>query len=203
MKTLRVQYIGIRPLIMSNPQTIDIANRFAVASRALNTALKSARKKGDEDKLLELAAAQKKNDFMASAYFDDKGGFFIPDSVIMASIKSAAQSMRKGKDIDRAVLMEETEAYVKDVPNAPTLEDAFADTRFHLKTPCKVPPKTGALFMKLRCVMPTGWRVEFTLSFDSDVLAEKTLKDILNTAGGFVGIGSWRPKFGRFTVEIK
>lgn len=204
MKTLSVEFTGIRPLIMSNPQTVDIANPYAVESRRLNNALKAARKRADEDRLIEIAASQKRNDFMASAYFDaKKARFFVPDTVVMACVKQAAQSLRKGKDIDRAVLMESTEAYVDEVPRVKSLEDAIKNEVFHLETPCKIPPKTGALFMKLRCVMPTGWKLAFQLTFDSDIIAEKTLREVLTTAGGFVGVGSWRPKFGRFTVATK
>lgn len=204
MKTISVEWTGIRPLIMSNPQTVDIANPFAIEARRTNNALKAARKRADEDKLIEIAAAQKKNDFMAGAYFDaKKARFFVPDSVIMACIKQSAQSLRKGKDIDRAVLMESTEAYVEAIPKVKSLEDAFNNEVFHLETPCKVPPKTGALFMKLRCVMPTGWKVAFQLTFDTEIIAEKTLREVLETAGGFVGVGAWRPKFGRFTTVVK
>lgn len=204
MKTINVTWRGIRPLIMSNPQTVDIENSFSAEQRRLNSLLKDARKKGDEDRLLELAIAQKRNDFMASAYFDAKEKrFFVPDSVIMACIKEAAKASKKGKDIDRAVLMEETQAYVEGVPAVKSLDDAYTKDEFKLQTPCKIPPKTGSLFMKLRCVMPTGWKAKFALSFDETVIAEKTVRDVLERAGGFVGIGSWRPKFGRFVSEAK
>lgn len=204
MKTINVTLRGIRPLIMSNPQTVDVENAFSGEQRRLNRLLKDARKKGDEDRLLDLAVQQKKTDFMAGAYFDDKAKkFFIPDAVIMACIKEAAKASKKGKDIDRAVLMEETHAYVENVPTVKSLEDAYTKADFKLQTPCKIPPKTGSLFMKLRCVMPTGWKTKFALSFDEEVIAEKTIHEVLARAGGFVGIGSWRPKFGRFVVEAK
>ena len=204
MNTISVEFTGIRPLIMSNPQTVDVSNPYAMEMRRLNTTLKQARKKGNEDKLIELAAESKRVDFMSSAYFDaKKSRFFIPDSIIMACIKAAAQSMRKGKDIDRAVLMENTEAYVDNVPKTKSLEDAHKNELFWLQTPCKIPPKTGALVMKVRAMMPTGWKLAFQLTYDQETIADKTLREVLITAGSFVGIGSWRPKFGRFTVAIK
>lgn len=204
MKTLKVEWTGIRPLVMSNPQTVDVANPYAKESRRLNSALKKARKKEDEDLLLELSVKQKRNDFAASAYWSEADQkFFLPDTVIMAAIKEAARSLKKGKDIDRAAFMEETEALITNVPQAKSLEQAYEIPELHLETPAKIPPRTGALMWKVRCMMPTGWTVRFSLTYDETMIAARTMLEILETAGLMCGVGGWRPKFGRFTVETE
>lgn len=203
MKSLHVTATGIRPLIMSNPQTVDIENKYSIESRRLGGLLKKARKKEDESMMQELAALMKRNDFFASAYYDDKEKkFFLPDTVILACIKEAAKSQKKGKDIDRSVLMEETQAYISNVPKAASLEAAAENEAFYFDTPAKIPPKTGSLIYKRRCIMPTGWQAAFQLTFDDTAITTKLMAEIVTYAGASVGVGGWRPKFGRFTVEI-
>lgn len=202
MKTIKMRWIGIRPLIMGNPQTVQLSNPYSVASREFNGAMKAARKKQDENILLELEAKQSRNDWESSAYWDgEKKEFYLPDTVIMASIKGGAQIAKKGKDVERALVMNETEAYVKTGRKFKTLDDAYADASFRLEGPCKVPPKTGALIWKTRCMMPTGWEIEFSLDYDETIIAKKSVFEACEQAGRLVGMGSWRPKFGRFTVE--
>jgi len=46
-----------------------------------------------------------------------------------------------------------------------------------------------------------GWEAKFKiLILDEDRLPQKALGEILEYAGKFVGIGDWRPHFGRFEV---
>lgn len=48
------------------------------------------------------------------------------------------------------------------------------------------------------------WKVNFILSVDNDTITEATIKQLLEYAGNYVGIGSFRPQhngmFGRFDV---
>jgi hypothetical protein len=187
---------------MSNPQTVQLSNRYAMESRRLGSLVKNARKKQDENKLIELEQAQIRNDWEASAYWDDEEKkFFIPDTLLLACIKAGAAAAKKGKDIERAVIVTETQAYIE--PNGHrSLDAAFKDAAYRLECPCKIPPKTGALIWKARCIIPTGWKVTFSLEFDEDIVAQKSLEQALEIAGRLCGIGGWRPKYGRFLVEI-
>ena len=202
MKTLKTEWTGIRPLVMSNPQTVQISNRYATESRRLGSLLKAARKKQDENKLVELEQAQIRNDWEASAYWDDaEKKFFIPDTLLLKCIRDGAAAAKKGKDIDRAVMISETQAYIETTAYR-TLQAAFNDMKFHLECPCKIPPKTGALIWKCRCMIPTGWKVRFEIEFNDDIVATKSIEEAIENAGLMCGIGGWRPKFGRFTTEI-
>lgn len=202
MKTIKVKWVGIRPLILSNPQTVQLSNRYASESRRLNTLLKAARKKQDEHKLAELEQLQIRNDWEASSYWDDKAKkFFVPDTLILACIRNGAAAAKKGKDIDRAVLISETEAHIETAIKHNSLEGYFNDSAFRLECPCKVPPKTGALIWKARCMIPTGWSIQFQIEYDDNIVADKSLTEALELAGRLSGLGGWRPKYGRFLVE--
>jgi hypothetical protein len=49
------------------------------------------------------------------------------------------------------------------------------------------------------------WGVDFTLLVDNDTITTPTIEEILNHAGNYIGIGSYRPtnngQFGRFKIE--
>jgi hypothetical protein len=52
-------------------------------------------------------------------------------------------------------------------------------------------------------MFPTGWVLRFELEFDDSVIGPKELVKAMNDAGALVGLGDWRPKFGRFLVEVE
>lgn len=59
---------------------------------------------------------------------------------------------------------------------------------------------------RIICIRPRWekWQAEFTLLVDNDTITESTAKQILEDAGNYIGIGSFRPqnngKFGRFKI---
>lgn len=185
---------------MGNPQTVDVTNKYSINSRKLNAEGKVFRRKANEDKIQENAERQQLNDFCGSAYWKD-GDFYLPDSVILACIKQSAAGSKKGKDIDRCVILSETDVVVTTLAKFKSIEAAFEDKRFVLSCQCKLPPKTGSLVWKARCMIPTGWRTTFTMEYNDELISEKSLIEINNNAGAMIGVGGWRPKFGRFTVE--
>ena len=202
MKSIKTTWTGIRPLIMSNPQTVEIANPFAVNSRRINILLKAARKKGDENRMSELADEQKRGDWEASAYWDAKEKkFYVPDTCLIACIRNGAAAAKKGKDIDRAVIITEDRADLVTEIKHNSFDAYYEDENFRLECPAKVPPKTGALIWKVRAMVPTGWKLTFNIEFDENIVAEKSLREALELAGRLSGIGGWRPKFGRFLVS--
>lgn len=206
-QTLKLQWTGIRPLIMLNPQTVRISNPYAKKNRELNRAMKTARRKGQEDIMVKTEMEQIKNDFEASAYWDDKAKrFYIPDTQVLECLKAALG--RYAKDIDRCVIVSdatqvgpECRIYI-DLPGGKkfdSLQEAFDEgMAYRMECPCRIPPKTGPLIWKCRCMVPTGWSATMTLQFEDTMLTRNTL-----IVGGFDGgrmfaMGAWRPKFGRF-----
>jgi hypothetical protein len=202
MKTLKVKWIGLRPLIMTNPQTIQLSNPYGMRSRELNAAMKAARKKGDENRMQEIETQSMRVDWESSAYWDAEAKrFYLPDTCVLGAIRAGAMVSRRGKDIETAVIMPEIMAYVENAKSFSSLDAYYKDSQFMLACPCKLPPKTGSLVWKARCMMPTGWTLTFTLEYEENLIAEKTLMQAMIDAGALKGVGGWRPKFGRFLVE--
>jgi len=57
-----------------------------------------------------------------------------------------------------------------------------------------------ARVVRLRPTLKAGWKLSFTINVIDDELPFEILSDVLNLAGKTVGIGDYRPKFGRFMV---
>jgi hypothetical protein len=64
----------------------------------------------------------------------------------------------------------------------------------------RVPPRTGAMVPIRRPAMNAGWKVSFTLAVMNDSIGEGQIREALDHAGLMVGVGSWRPQYGRFRV---
>lgn len=66
--------------------------------------------------------------------------------------------------------------------------------------PGKRPPKTGGACMIYRPAFRTGWTADFVLNVVDDRVTPDKIRLSLEEAGIRVGIGSWRPEFGRFII---
>ena len=47
------------------------------------------------------------------------------------------------------------------------------------------------------------WGGVFTLQFNPEQINESEILQILTDAGSLVGVGDYRPRFGKFSVEVK
>jgi hypothetical protein len=62
------------------------------------------------------------------------------------------------------------------------------------------PPKTGGACLVKRPAFREGWEIPFTLSVVDDRRSPDHIRRALEEAGTLVGLGSWRPEYGRFLV---
>lgn len=63
------------------------------------------------------------------------------------------------------------------------------------------PPKTGGACVIRRPAWPTGWTADFTLNVLDDHRNADNIKSSIDEAGLLVGIGSYLPEYGRFTLK--
>jgi hypothetical protein len=59
-----------------------------------------------------------------------------------------------------------------------------------------------ARILRTRPEFEEGWIAKFTLIVLDDTIPLNILKEVLEYAGQYVGIGDWRPKYGRFEVTL-
>lgn len=138
-------------------------------------------------------------EWQAGLYWDDKHGPIIPSDNIERCIQLGAQKSRIGKDVQAAVFCTSSEVRI-DYPGPRDKEKMYSDPRFSLRKGVAV---QKSRIIRLRPMIPTGWKLSFELEFDDSILNEKALVKAMQDAGALIGLGDWRPKFGRFTVSVE
>lgn len=190
MKSLKVKWTGIRPLVMHNGLMADPTNPFTKA-------IKEITKKGSK-KLTEADfEARDKLEWEAGLYWDDGVGVYMPSDNIERCIQLGAQKSRLGKDVQASVFV--SDDIVKlDYEGPRDKEKMYKDKAFTLRKGVKV---QLARIIRIRPMIPTGWSITFTAEYDEHIVSEGNLRKAMEDAGSLIGLGDWRPKFGRFLVE--
>ena len=192
MKTMKVELTGIRPIILHNGLLADPTNPIVLQQKAI-TAKKS--KKTDADNL-ELARLE----WFGGLYLSESGRICIPSDNIERCIQQGGQKQRIGKDVQAGVFVSEAEVEIKHPDIAgKKIEKLYGDPRFTIRKGVKI--QTSRI-IRIRPMIPTGWTLTFTVEFDETLVNARNLEQAILDAGTYVGLGDWRPKFGRFTHEI-
>lgn len=189
METLKVRITGTSPLLM---QAETLANPLHELTKA-HKAVSGKRKKSEDDYLWLM-----QSEWSASMYYDDSIGPFIPSLNMEGCIAEAGKIHRLGKTIKQAVQVVNDMAKLE--YEGPRKKDAlwksnkFADVRGV--------NVSGKKIMRCRPIF-TKWAAEFEIAYMEDVIDRGDLVRVIEEAGRRIGIGTYRPRFGRFGVEVQ
>jgi hypothetical protein len=128
-----------------------------------------------------------------SAYRTEDGELFIPGENILKAILDAAKygpPKAKGKPTLKTIVA--ACLFVKE-------SQVLLGTRnYEIDTRSVVMKATGGRILRHRpCIK--DWQLTFTLIWDSELLSEKELRQLVDDFGRLVGLGDFRPaKFGPF-----
>lgn len=179
-------------LIMHNGQTADPRNRFSKAMKEIS----GKRKKTDAD-LDELARIE----FLAGMYLDG-GKIVLPDHVIEAALVGGAKKTKNGQVAKMAVFVEgPAELDFAGNPgeaNEETLQQLWEAGEHHLTAGVKV---GMAKVMRTRPHFK-DWSAVINVSYEEDLVNRNSVLEFAQDAGRQVGLCDWRPKHGRFSVEV-
>ncbi len=138
-------------------------------------------------------------------YATPQGEIYQPSSHFEgALVKAAAQFKVTGKrgksykDLFNANVIVSPDAILHGV-NVPEELDADADKVLYLDVRPVIVNR--ARVIRLRPTFKPGWKLDFEIQVIDDQLPAEILNDCLVLAGKTVGIGDYRPKFGRFLVS--
>jgi len=197
MEAIDFKFTGVCPMIMHNGHTADPINPWAKKLKELN----APRKKTDEQYQL-LADIE----FLSSLYTEpaipieednSECRIIIPDYMIEASIINGAKKIRKGTQFKGASFVAGNS--VLDFPNkdkSPTELHQLGTYTFK----CIV--RIGAVKVPKTRVKFNQWSLKTTVMFDPDLITREEVIQSCELAGVQCGIGTWRPKHGRFSVEV-
>jgi len=191
---------GISPLLLHSGQAIDPLNQYA---KAMKGATKK-RQKTDDDQ-----AAISKIEWFMSLYHDGaedtiKDGevkvdpaarVILPAMSIEAMVTAGGKKLKMGNQVKSGIIVEADARLIYDGPDS--ISALYAGGK-HIH---RVAARVGmARVMRTRPIFRV-WSAKISVTHDETVIDEPEVFQILKTAGQLVGVGDWRPRFGRFTVE--
>lgn len=183
--SVRYQLTSSVALIQHNGQTADPLNRYSKAIKQIS----SKRNKTDAD-YEEMARIE----FMAGLYLDADGPV-LPSKIIDSMIVEAARKSREGRIATSGCFCLTSSRLEYDGPRTP--EELWADETFRFSSLVRI---RSARIIRMRPIFPE-WAAVIALDVEDTAINVSRLDDWMHIAGTQIGIGDWRPKYGRFTAE--
>nr|DAL34343.1 MAG TPA_asm: hypothetical protein [Caudoviricetes sp.] len=189
MKAFTITLTGNTPLLMHNSRLSDPLDP---ATKALKR-ISGKRSKTDDDH-----EAMGEAEFMGGLYLDPDVGPYIPDLNIAATLLGGAKLNKLGTKVTRGMLITTPVNPVSyDGPRDPA--EMWKSGRFSHRASVGV---GQSRVMRTRPVF-YDWAVQADGLIDESQLDFDQLIQIASNAGDFIGIGDWRPRFGRFTAKVE
>jgi hypothetical protein len=184
-QTLKYRLKSDCPMIQHNGQTADPSNKFSRSMKEIT----SKRNKTDAD-YEELARIE----FMAGLYMSSDGPI-IPSYVIDAMIVNAAKKLRQGPKAKSACFCFEHSLMEYEGPK--DFEGLWESEDFRFSSIVRVQSSRVA---RMRPIF-NKWEATVVLQIEDTLINVRDVDEWMSIAGTQVGIGDWRPQYGRFTAE--
>ncbi len=187
METIKLNIKSTSPMLMHSDR---FANPLDPATKA-HKELTSKRKKTDEDH-----EAIGLSEYKGALYID-RDGPYLPSLNLEAALVAAAKMQKLGQHVKRGVMILEDKIHLR--YDGPRDADALAsDPRFVDVRGVRV---GQAKLMRYRPRFD-DWAATCNLAFNPEQINMNEVEQILRNAGALVGVGDFRPRFGRFAVEV-
>lgn len=183
-----ITFTGTAPLLMHNSR---LSNPLDPATKALKK-VTGKRQKTDEDH--ETIA---RLEFAGGLYLDPDVGPYIPGENIARALVDGAKLTKMGVKVTRGVFIS-TDVNPLSY-NGPRDEGGLWNTGWRHMASVKI---GTARTMRCRPWFPE-WKVQADGILDPSVLELDDLATIADNAGSMIGLGDWRPRFGRFTATVE
>lgn len=189
METFEATLKGTAPLLMHNERLADPTGKWSKALKVLS----KKRAKSDDD-----LAALKRAEWEGGLYEDETGAPVVPVDWVLAAILGGGKRFKIGPLVKAGVFaVKDCFPLQFDFKKKTDHEALFNDGRFVDYRGVVI---TRSRVMRCRPHFP-GWSLDVALSFDPITIDRSQLLQALETAGQLIGMGDYRPRFGRFTVE--
>lgn len=186
---LKVRLMGVAPLLMHSGR---LANPLDEHTQRLK-ALTGKRKKTDED-LREIALVEARG----GCWETPAGKLGVPTAAVWRSIYDAAKAFKLGEDVKRSVQFSDTVSDLETDGKVWDCDDFIAAGNFDYRS-VKV---SNRRVMRARPLVAEGWSSVHSFDLLEDVMDPRSLVPVFERAGRLVGLGDWRPTYGRFELEV-
>lgn len=187
MRGLSCTLTGTRPLLLHNGQLANPLSLYAVELG------KVSRKRNKTQADYETMA---RIEWTASLYLDDLGKglqIVIPGANIEAMIVESAKRRRQGKQARAGVIAIGPFPLEYDGPQEPESLWKAGEAYRLISTP----PVRGNRVLRTRPRF-FPWALRPTIYYEETILSESQLKELVENAGPFIGLGDWRGRYGTF-----
>jgi hypothetical protein len=183
-EALTYQIRGLSPILLHNGQTANPLNHYAKEIKKIS----SKRNKTDADieQMMML-------EWQAGLYVQEKV-IGIPDIVLLGMMTSAAKKVKKGQQAKSGIFIEGFFPLRYEGPK--DLKKLWEDEKFRLTV--KVTVNRNSI-MRTRPKFDK-WSLEFGAEIDTTLINTGDFTEILKIGGKQIGLGDWRPRYGRFEV---
>lgn len=189
MSRFRITCVGTKPLLMHNARLSNPLDDVAKAMKRIT----AKRIKTDEDHE-ELARLE----HMGGLYFDPEIGPYVPGQNFERCLVDAARITKSGKKIERGVFVD-TDVNPLSYDGPRDIDGLWKDENFRHAASVKV----GTNRVTRTRPQFRSWAVEAEGEYDPSVISLVELGEIATTAGLMIGLGDWRPRFGRFQATVE
>jgi len=186
---VRIGIRGTTPLITHN---IRLANPLDPIAKAMKSI--SAKRTKTEDDHLQLARLE----FEGGLYLDPDVGPYLPGANVEKAIIEGARVTKQGKQIERGLfVLDNVIPLIYDGPR--NVDKLWADENFRNVAAVRV---GASRVMRTRPMFRT-WALDVDAEIDPGLLSVEQLESIVIDAGSMVGLGDYRPRYGRFESVVE
>lgn len=187
---VRLSLEGSAPLLMHSARGVDPLDPVVKQIKAIT----AKRKKTEED--METVA---RLEFEVSMYYLDSVGPFIPGVNVEKCLVEGGRITKSGKNVERGLFVLDNACPL--LYNGPRdIEGLWSrPTEFRSMMAVGV---GGRKIMRCRPIFHE-WSIECEAEVDTSVLNIGELEGIAVHAGSMVGLGDFRPRYGRFITKIE
>jgi hypothetical protein len=186
---VRISLTGTTPMLMHSARTVDPLDPLTQQIKAYT----SKRKKTDDDH-----AAIARLEFMAGLYYDRDAGPYVPGENIFRALVEGGKLTKSGVKVTRGMLI--TTEVNPLVYKGPRTQEELWEQGYKRVAPVRV---GMARTVRCRPQFQAPWSVDCEALLDTSVLSLPDLRKIAETSGQMIGLGDWRPRFGRYQAVVE
>lgn len=184
--TLKIRMVACAPLLMHAGHLADPLDDRAIALAEITS--KRAKTRADHEEI-------GRREWYGALWLHNQRPC-LPAAAVKAALIDAARTKKKGKAVTAGLWVEGPSMLSYDGPS--DVRDLWENPSFRLRTGVRV---RDATCMRTRPRFP-DWSAEVAVTFLPSVLNRAEVMDFFRISGFLIGIGDWRPEYGRFTTVL-
>lgn len=184
-ETYQCRIIGATPLLMHNGLLADPINEITKLMKQVS---------GKRDKTEADFAELSRLEWYGGLYIQD-GSICLPGEMVEAMMLEASKKKKKGVQAKAGLMV--PDSAVLEYPGPKDIDDMWKSGQFIHKIGVRIQRnkviRTRPIFKE--------WAANLKIHYLPSLLNKSDVEGFIEVAGQIVGLGDWRPKFGRFEVK--